>query len=175
MVTIRVAVVSDTHGLLRPEVVPALAGCDRVLHLGDVGGPEVLEGLAEIGPVTAVRGNTDRGPFGASLPLTEFERIAGHDLYLIHIVDDLDLDPEAAGISVVMYGHSHRPSIEQRGSVLWLNPGSCGPRRFDLPVTVAILTLVEGREPVAQIVDLELRPGASPGAGPTTPRPLRPA
>lgn len=150
----RVAVVSDTHGLLRPEVLPALAGCDRVLHIGDVGGPEILEALAELGPVTAVRGNTDRGAFGSTLPLTELVRIAGRDLYLIHIVEDLDLDPEAAGISVVLYGHSHRPSIERRGPVLWLNPGSCGPRRFDLPITVAVLTLVEGRDPEGELIHL---------------------
>lgn len=152
----RVAVVSDTHGLLRPEVIPALEGCDRVLHIGDVGGDEILQALAAIGPVTAVRGNTDRGAFGASLPMTELVRVAGHDLYLIHILEDLDLDPEAAGLSGVLYGHSHRPSIEESGGVLWLNPGSCGPRRFDLPVTVATLDLEAGRAPRAEIIHLDV-------------------
>lgn len=150
----RIAVVSDTHGLLRPEVLPALAGCDRVLHAGDVGGPEILEALRSVGPVSAVRGNTDRGAFGATLPPTELIEIAGHAVYMVHIEEDLDLDPGAAGVSVLVHGHTHRPRTEVLGGVLHLNPGSCGPRRFDLPVTVAILELEAGSPPRARIVDL---------------------
>lgn len=136
-----VGLVSDTHGLLRPEVVPAMAGCDLILHAGDVGSAAILAALREVAPVHAVRGNTDGGPFGASLPLTEWVEIGGHALYLVHILEDLDLDPSAAGVSAVIYGHTHRPLVEERDGVLYINPGSCGPRRFDLPVTVARLSV----------------------------------
>lgn len=136
-----VGIVSDTHGLLRPGVLPLLEGCDLILHAGDVGEAHILEALQEIAPVVAVRGNTDRGAFGASLPLTEVVHVAGRTLYLIHIVDDLDLDPAAADIDAVIFGHTHRPLVEERGEVLFVNPGSCGPRRFDHPVTVARMSL----------------------------------
>lgn len=134
---------SDTHGLLRPEVIPALHGCRLILHAGDVGGPEILEALEAVAPVRAVRGNTDHGPFGASLPMTDVVQVAGHVLYMLHIPQDLDLDPGAAGFSAVISGHTHRPLVEERDGVLFVNPGSCGPRRFDLPVTVARLTVEE--------------------------------
>ena len=149
----RIAVVSDTHGQLRPSVIPALEHCDRVLHAGDVGNQEILDDLSVIGPVSAVRGNTDRGAFGATLPLTEMIEIDGVGIYMIHILDDLDIDPAAAGVSVVISGHTHRPLIEERAGVLYLNPGSCGPRRFDLPVTVAELR-VEGGVPKAQVIEI---------------------
>ncbi|HSG48456.1 MAG TPA: metallophosphoesterase family protein [Longimicrobiales bacterium] len=138
-----VGLVSDTHGLLRPEVIPALHGCRLILHAGDVGGPEILEALEAVAPVRAVRGNTDHGPFGASLPMTDVVQVAGHVLYMLHIPQDLDLDPGAAGFSAVISGHTHRPLVEERDGVLFVNPGSCGPRRFDLPVTVARLTVEE--------------------------------
>lgn len=136
-----VGLLSDTHGLLRPEVIPALEGCELILHAGDVGRPEILKALESVAPVRAVRGNTDYGAFGDSLPVTEAVEVAGHALYMLHIPGHLDLDPAAAGFSAVIYGHTHVPLVEQRGDVLFVNPGSCGPRRFDLPVTVARLTI----------------------------------
>jgi putative phosphoesterase len=137
-------VVSDTHGLLRREVLPLLEGVEHIVHAGDVGGADILEQLSAIAPVTAVRGNTDGDPFGRSLPMTEVVHFHGHDIYLLHILEDLDLDPEAAGMSAVVYGHTHRPLVEDRGGVLFVNPGSCGPRRFSLPVTVARLGVTPG-------------------------------
>lgn len=134
-------IVSDTHGLLRPEILPLLEGVEQIVHAGDVGGRDILDRLAEVAPVTAVRGNTDGDPFGRTLPMTEVVRFHGHDLYLLHILEDLDLDPEAAGMSAVIYGHTHRPLVEDRGGTLFINPGSCGPRRFSLPVTVARLAV----------------------------------
>lgn len=139
--SLEVGLVSDTHGLLRPEVIPALEGCRLILHAGDVGGPGILEALRRVAPVRAVRGNTDGGAFGASLPLTQVVEVGGHALYMIHIPYDLDLDPAAAGFSAVVSGHTHRPTVEERDGVLFVNPGSCGPRRFDLPVTVARMTV----------------------------------
>lgn len=148
---VEVGLVSDTHGLLRPEVIPALEGCDLIVHAGDVGGHEILEALARVAPVHAVRGNTDHGPFGASLPSTEVVEAGGASLYILHIVDELDLDPESAGIGAVIFGHTHRPLVEHRNGVLFVNPGSCGPRRFDLPVTVARMTVVDGEVEVRLI------------------------
>lgn len=142
--TMLIGVLSDTHGLLRPEVAPALAGVDHILHLGDVGDPAILESLAKIAPVTAIRGNIDRSGACAALPATEMVTLGGRTFYLVHAIDDLDLSPSAAGVDVVCFGHSHRPLIERRGEVLYLNPGSCGPRRFDLPVTLAKLELTHG-------------------------------
>lgn len=141
---VEIGLVSDTHGLLRPEVAPALEGCDLILHAGDVGGPGIVEELERVAPVHAVRGNTDHGSFGASLPWTQVVEVGAVTLYLLHIVDDLDLDPKSAGIDVVVFGHTHRPLVEERDGVLFVNPGSCGPRRFDLPVTVARLTAADG-------------------------------
>lgn len=118
-----------------------MEGCERVLHAGDVGSRDVLEALSSLGPVHAVRGNTDRGALGQSLPMTEMLEIAGVTLYMVHILEDLDVDPVAAGIDVVVYGHTHRPRVDERDGVLFVNPGSCGPRRFDLPVTIARLSV----------------------------------
>lgn len=152
-----VGVLSDTHGLLRPEVLPLLEGSEHILHLGDVGDPAILDRLGEVAPVTAVRGNVDRGPGLSTLPLTTVASLGGADLYLIHIVADLDLDPGAAGMAAVLSGHTHRPEVRRSGDgVLYLNPGSCGPRRFDLPVTVARLTVEEGRVD-AEILPVRLR------------------
>lgn len=136
-----IGLVSDTHGLLRPEVLMALDGCERVLHAGDVGAESILEGLRVLGPVHAVRGNTDHGELARSLPYTEIIEVAGVRIYMIHILEDLDLDPAGADVDVVVYGHTHRPKVEERQGVLYVNPGSCGPRRFDLPVTVARLSV----------------------------------
>lgn len=150
-----IGLISDTHGLLRPEVIPALAGCEQVLHAGDVGSPEILEALAAVGPVHAVRGNTDRAGPAAKLPETVLVELEGVTLYMIHILDDLDLDPAAAGVDVVVYGHTHRPRVDERDGVLFVNPGSCGPRRFDLPVTVARLTVGPGGRYSVRLVPLD--------------------
>jgi len=151
----RIAVLSDTHGLLRPELVSALAGADHILHAGDVGDTAILDTLRTIASVTAIRGNIDRFGPCAELPATEALELGGCLLYLLHNLDDLDLKPQPAGIAVVIYGHSHKPSITQRNGVLYLNPGSVGPRRFNLPITFAWLTIDAG-VPAAAIVPLSL-------------------
>lgn len=152
----KIGIVSDTHGLLRPEVAPALEGVEQILHLGDVGSADVLDALARIAPIHAVRGNTDHTGRAGRLPETDVLLFAGHYLYLLHDLGALHLDPAAAKFSVVLYGHSHRPHISHKRGVLYFNPGSCGPRRFDLPVTVGLLQLEEGAEPRAEIVQLPL-------------------
>ena len=136
-----VGLISDTHGLLRPEAIEALRGSDHIIHAGDVGSPEILETLRAIAPVTAIRGNVDTAIWAMSLHETEIVGIAGVILYVIHDVNQLDLDPEAAGFHAVISGHSHSPSIEERRGVHYINPGSAGPRRFRLPVTIARLDL----------------------------------
>ena len=151
----RVGVISDTHGLLRPEALAALQGAEHILHAGDVGDPAILDALCTIAPVTAIRGNIDEGGPCAWLPATALVELAGQSLYLLHDGKQLDLNPEAAGIAAVISGHSHRPLLETRRGVLFLNPGSAGPRRFKLPVTVAWLHL-ESRGPRAEIVTLPL-------------------
>ena len=153
----KIGVVSDTHGLLRPEVLPVLAGVEQILHLGDVGNPSILKSLAQIAPVHAVRGNVDRTGPCSRLPETDVLLFEGHYLYLLHDLGALHLDPASAKFSVVLFGHSHQPKIEHRKGVLYFNPGSCGPRRFELPVTAGLLTVEEGLEPKAEIVDLALK------------------
>jgi putative phosphoesterase len=145
-----IAVLSDTHGLLRPELLPALAGVDHILHAGDIGDPAILETLRTIAPVTAISGNIDRSGPCAQLPATEALELAGCLIYILHNLDDLDLNPAAASIAAVIYGHSHKPSITHRDGVLYLNPGSVGPRRFTLPITFAILSIENG-VPTAEI------------------------
>ncbi|MBZ0157883.1 MAG: metallophosphatase family protein [Alphaproteobacteria bacterium] len=140
----RLGAISDTHGLVRPEAVKALQGVSHILHAGDIGKPEVLESLRAIAPVTAVRGNVDRGPWAYALPVTEVVELGGMSLYILHNIQELDLDPAAAGFRAVIYGHSHMPAIEERNGVLFLNPGSAGPRRFRLPVSLALLRVKEG-------------------------------
>lgn len=135
----RIGVISDTHGWLRPEALSALAGADRILHAGDVGDPAVLSALAAVAPVSAVRGNCDRGDWASALPVADVVDLGGVSAYLLHDRSRLDLDPRAACIGVVVSGHTHQPLAERRDGVLYLNPGSAGPRRFHLPVTVAIL------------------------------------
>ncbi len=141
---VEVGVVSDTHGLLRPEAVQALQGVDVILHAGDVGDPLILQQLVSLAPVFVVRGNVDRAPWADALPSTEVVEVAGVTFFMLHELEQLDLDPGEAGIDVVVYGHSHRPDAEEKDGVLYLNPGSAGPRRFDLPVTVARLSIGEG-------------------------------
>lgn len=137
----RIGVISDTHGLLRPEVAPALAGVQQILHLGDVGNFAILEELAKIAPVTAIRGNVDREGKCAELPETEVALAEGRYIYLLHNLKTLHLDPAAGRFAAVLSGHTHVPNFYRRKGVLYFNPGSCGPRRFELPVTVGILTL----------------------------------
>lgn len=132
-----IGVISDTHGLLRPEAIAALAGVQHILHAGDIGNIEILDALRQLAPVTAIRGNTDTHGPCARFPATEMVELAGRLFYLVHSVDWLDISPAAAGVSAVISGHSHQPSQETRDGVLYLNPGSAGPRRFDLPVTIA--------------------------------------
>ena len=150
-----VGVISDTHGLLRPEALEALAGSELIVHAGDVGDPAILERLAEVAPVRAVRGNVDGGAWARSLPLTEVVEVAGAHLYVLHILDELELDAGAAGMAAVIYGHTHRPALERRDGVLFLNPGSAGPGRFDLPAGVARLRVRDGRAE-AELVELEV-------------------
>lgn len=141
MISVDVGVISDTHGLVRPQAVEALRGVQEILHAGDIGSPEVLRQLGELAPVHAVRGNVDRDPWAKSLPLRDAVEIGGRLVYVVHDIADLDLDPAAAEIAIVVSGHSHRPGAEQRNGVLYLNPGSAGPRRFRLPVAVARLRI----------------------------------
>jgi uncharacterized protein len=147
-----IGVISDTHGLLRPEAMEALRGCDRLIHAGDVGSAEVLAQLRGIAPVVAVRGNVDTGRWAAALPWSAVVELDGHAIYVVHILSDATPPAEA---KAVVYGHSHQPSIEQRGQVLYLNPGSAGPRRFKLPVSIARLSIVDGRLR-AKLVELEV-------------------
>jgi hypothetical protein len=151
----RIGVISDTHGLLRPEALQALQCAAHILHAGDVGDPAILESLRAIAPLAAIRGNIDEGGPCSYLPATELVEFCGRSIYMLHDVKRLDLNPEAAGISVVVFGHSHQPLIEWRRGVLFLNPGSAGPRRFQLPVTVAWL-YIEGDNLSARIVHLDV-------------------
>jgi hypothetical protein len=153
---VRIGVISDTHGLLRPEVAPALAGVDRILHLGDVGKISILRELERIAPVIAIRGNVDRdGPCG-ELPETEVVLEEGRYIYLLHDLNTLHLDPAAAKFAAVLCGHTHAPTQYRKRGVLYFNPGSCGPRRFNLPITVGMLTIESNGEIEAEIIPLEL-------------------
>ena len=140
-----IGLISDTHDLLRPEARQALAGVAHILHAGDICEDRVLTELADIAPVTAVRGNNDRGAWARSLQATELIEIGGVSLYMVHDLAGLDIDPRAAGVCAVIYGHSHQPRIEERDGVLYVNPGSAGPRRFTLPVSVGFLEIAAGR------------------------------
>jgi hypothetical protein len=151
--TFTIGVISDTHGLLRPEAVAALAAVDHILHAGDVGDAKILDRLGAIAPLTAIRGNVDVAGLCAQLPATEAVELAGKLFYLVHAIEDLDIEPRAAGAAAVIYGHSHRPAIEQRNGVLYLNPGSAGPRRFNLPVTLAKI-VIQGEALSGSIVPL---------------------
>jgi putative phosphoesterase len=152
----RIGVIADTHGLVRPEALAALAGVERIVHAGDIGGPDVLDALGRIAPVIAVRGNNDRGAWATTIPETEVVEIGGHTLYVLHDLHALDLEPRAAGFAAVISGHSHQPRVDARGGVLYVNPGSAGPRRFRLPISLARLT-VAGERLDAELVTLEPR------------------
>jgi putative phosphoesterase len=152
----RVGLISDTHGLLRPEAVEALAGVEHILHAGDIGSAEVLANLRKIAPVTAVRGNNDKGAWAAGIAEFEGIELGGRHIYMLHDISELDLDPADAGFAAVITGHSHKPKIESRDGVLFINPGSAGPRRFKLPITVGFLE-IEGDTLNARIRELVLR------------------
>jgi putative phosphoesterase len=140
-----VGVISDTHGLLRPEAVDALRGAEHIIHAGDIGAPEIIPALEEIAPVTAIRGNVDRAPWTVRFPETDVVELAGLHFYIIHDRNALDLNPRAAGFAAVISGHSHQPKQELKDGVLYFNPGSAGPKRFRLPVTVGQLEIVDGK------------------------------
>jgi uncharacterized protein len=147
-----IGVISDTHGLLRPEAVAALRGVEHILHAGDVGDIAILDALWEIAPVTAIRGNVDVSGECAELPATDVVELGGRLFYLVHSVHDLDINPAVAGVGMVVSGHSHKASVEVRGGVVYFNPGSAGPRRFSLPVTMGFVTVEDGVE--ASVMEL---------------------
>lgn len=140
----RIGLISDTHGLLRPEALAALQGCAQIIHAGDIGKPQVLDGLRAIAPLEAIRGNIDTADWALELPERLDLRIGGLSLHVLHDLKQLDIDPLAAGIDVVIAGHSHKPKVERRDGVLYINPGSAGPRRFSLPISLALLELNDG-------------------------------
>lgn len=150
-----VGVISDTHGLVRPEALAALVGSELILHAGDIGGPRVVEELEQVAPVVAVRGNNDRGEWANRFSETEVVEVGGQFVYVLHDLNELDLSPAAAGFRVVVSGHSHRPSVREQQGVLYLNPGSAGPRRFKLPVSVARLRFDAGGAH-AELVELSV-------------------
>jgi putative phosphoesterase len=150
-----VGVISDTHGLLRPEAVAALTGVERIVHAGDIGSPDVLTQLERLAPVVAVRGNNDRDAWAADIPETEVVEVGGVSLYVLHDLHELDLNPRAAGFAAVIAGHSHQPRLDERDGVIYLNPGSAGPRRFKLPISLARLTVTDSRVQ-ARLLTLEI-------------------
>jgi uncharacterized protein len=149
-----IGVISDTHGLLRPEAVAALRGVEHILHGGDVGDVAILKALRKIAPVTAIRGNVDVSGACAELPATDVVELGGRLFYLVHSVHDLDINPAAAGVAMVVSGHSHKASVQVRDGVIYFNPGSAGPRRFSLPVTVGFVTVEDGVE--ASVLELDV-------------------
>jgi putative phosphoesterase len=149
----RVGIICDTHGLLRVGARRLLRGCDHIIHGGDIGNPGVLEALAALAPLTAVRGNNDSGAWAEALRKSEFVRVGGIGIYVVHDIADMDIDPAAGTVQVVIAGHSHKPSIGRRDGVLYVNPGSCGPRRFKLPVSLGEL-LIRGSSIEPRIVEL---------------------
>jgi uncharacterized protein len=150
-----IGVISDTHGLLRPQAVAALQGSALIIHAGDVGRPEILDELRRIAPIIAVRGNVDTGAWAGRLPVSEIVEHEGVRLYVLHILEDLDVDPPTAGFRAVITGHTHRPKAETKDGVLYFNPGSAGPRRFDLPVSVGRLSIANGKL-VGKFVNLQV-------------------
>ena len=153
----RVGLISDTHGLLRPEAVAFLRGSDFIVHAGDIGDAGVLRELERLAPLTVVRGNNDAGPWAQKIADTEVLRVDGVSLYVLHDLAELAIDPQAAGHRVVVSGHSHKPLVEERAGVLYVNPGSAGPRRFKLPIAVAELQIA-GESVKARVVELRLTP-----------------
>jgi len=157
---IRIGLISDTHGLLRPEAKAFLSGSDLILHAGDIGDEAILTELQTIAPVTAVRGNNDTGAWAEALKDTELLRVGGFDIYAIHDLAQLGNEPSAAGISAVVSGHSHKPRVLERGGVLFVNPGSAGPRRFKLPIAVGEIT-IRGATISARTVELQTPPSTA--------------
>jgi uncharacterized protein len=147
-----IGVISDTHGLLRPEALAALRGVEHILHAGDVGDIAILDALREIAPVTAIRGNVDVASAFPELPATDVVELGGQLFYLVHSVHDLDINPKAAGVAMVVSGHSHKAKVEVKDGVVYFNPGSAGPRRFSLPITVGFVTVEDGVE--ANVMEL---------------------
>jgi putative phosphoesterase len=150
---LRVGLISDTHGLLRPEARAFARDCDYLIHGGDIGSAAILDQLSALAPLTAVKGNNDRQAWAAHLPQTELIRVGGVFIYIIHDISELDIEPLAAGAQVIVSGHSHKPSIEFRDGILYVNPGSCGPRRFNLPLSVGEIR-VEGTKVRARTIEL---------------------
>jgi putative phosphoesterase len=148
-----IGVISDTHGLLRREAISALQGSDHIIHAGDIGNAAILDRLNEIAPVTAVRGNVDKGSWAQKIPENNVLEVEGASIYVLHILDELDLKPEAAGFAAVIYGHSHVSKQEVKNGVLYFNPGSAGPKRFNLPVSIGKLVVRKGRIEV-EVLDL---------------------
>ena len=148
-----IGVISDTHGLLRREAISALQRSDHIIHVGDIGNAAILDRLNEIAPVTAVRGNVDKGAWARKIPENSVLEIEGLSIYVLHILDELDLKPEAAGLAAVIYGHSHVSKQEVKNGVLYFNPGSAGPKRFNLPVSIGKLVVRKGRIE-AEVLDL---------------------
>jgi putative phosphoesterase len=142
---LRIGLISDTHGLLRPEALAFLAGCDHLVHAGDIGGPDILERLAAIAPLSVVRGNNDHAPWAAAIPASLTLALGGVRLHAVHDIAELSIVPAEAGVQVVVSGHSHKPSLTERAGVLYVNPGSAGPRRFTLPISAGELRIAEGR------------------------------
>ena len=155
----RIGVISDTHGLLRPEAISALRRCDHIVHGGDIGDPDILKKLSALAPTIAVRGNNDRGPWAEGIAETECRQIGEILIYIVHDIADLEVDPKAAGVHVVVSGHSHAPSITTRDGVLYVNPGSAGPRRFKLPVSIAEIVL-RGNAVSGRIIELSVENAA---------------
>ncbi|MBE7926377.1 metallophosphoesterase family protein [Pseudomonas saudiphocaensis] len=149
-----IGLISDTHGLLRPEALAALQGCERIIHAGDIGKPAVLDGLRALAPLEVIRGNIDTADWAQALPDRLDLHIGDLRLHVLHDLKELDIDPQAAGIDVVIAGHSHQPKIERRDGVLYINPGSAGPRRFRLPISLALLRL-EGGNAQAELIRLD--------------------
>ncbi|MBA1273281.1 metallophosphoesterase family protein [Stutzerimonas azotifigens] len=151
---LRIGLIADTHGLLRPEALERLRGCDHIVHAGDIGKPEILQALERIAPLSVVRGNNDQEDWAEAIP----ERLVIHfgrvSLYLLHDLKELDIDPAAQGIRVVISGHSHKPAVNERDGVIYLNPGSAGPRRFKLPISLALLH-IQGRDVKPELLTLE--------------------
>ena len=149
-----IGLISDTHGLLRPEALAALQGCERIIHAGDIGKPAVLDGLRALAPLEVIRGNIDTADWAQALPERLDLQVGDLLVHVLHDLKELDIDPQAAGIDVVIAGHSHQPKIEQRDGVLYINPGSAGPRRFRLPISLALLRL-EGGNAQAELIRLD--------------------
>ena len=161
-----VGVISDTHGLLRPEALAALAGVDLIIHAGDIGTPEIIDALRQIAPVHAIRGNVDRGYWADEFSPTEIVDVDGQSLYVLHDLHALDLDPVAAGIRVVISGHTHDPAVKEERGVVYLNPGSAGPRRFKLPISLARMTIGQSDGEKRGAAETRTKQTFAMGAGP---------